>query len=368
MTFSLAKPVSPGRPAPENQPTEMLVFHFFHRCARAAHALSQCCEHRSVPMLAFALALTGSMLASAGAQAQSWPTRPVHIVVPYPPGGSNDTLARLLAERLSERWRQQVIVDNRPGATGNIGADHVAKSPPDGYELLVVALDIVINPSLYKKMTFDVRRDLTPITALATTTLIITAAPATGITSLQQLIARAKAEPGKLAYASCGNGTPHHLAAEMLKARAGIDLVHVPYKGCGLAQTASVAGEVPLGVNSVGNVAPMIKAGRLRPIAVTTTRRDRALTDVPTVAESGLPGFEVNNWFGLFAAGGTPVEIINRIYSELKAVYADPGFIRQLADRSLEPELDTPEHFRKVVNEGVDLFAPVVKSLGLQID
>jgi tripartite-type tricarboxylate transporter receptor subunit TctC len=314
------------------------------------------------------VATAALVLGSGCALAQTWPVKPVHIVVPYPPGGTNDALARLLAERLTERWRQQVIVDNRPGATGNIGADHVARSAPDGHELLVVALDIVINPSLYKRMSFDVRRDLAAVTALATTGLVITVSPASGITSLQQLIARAKAEPGKLAYASCGNGTPHHLAAEMLKARAGIDLVHVPYKGCGLAQTAMVAGEVPIGVNSVGNVAPMIKAGRLRPVAVTSARRDRLLAEVPTVAEAAVPGFEVTNWFGMFAAGGTPPETIAKLYADLKAVYADPAFLRALADRSLEPELDTPEHFQKVVNDGVALFAPIVKQLGLQLD
>ncbi len=321
---------------------------------------------RAIASLCSVIVLFGALSPLAGAQ--SYPSKPVHLVVPYPPGGTNDTLGRLVAERLTARWHQQVIVENRPGATGNIGADYVAKSAPDGHVLLIMPLDIVINPSLYKNLPYDVRRDLAPISALAVTGLIVTASIDSGITTFQDMIARAKAEPGKLSYGSCGNGTPHHLLAEMLKTRLNFDMVHVPYKGCALAQTASVAGEVPIGFNSVGNVAAMIKAGRLRGLAVTSTRRDRELPEVPTAIESGLPGFDVTNWFGLFAAAGTPVETINRIYADLKLVFAEPGFEKQLHDRSLEAELDTPEHFRKVVVDGVALFAPIVQRLGLRLD
>jgi tripartite-type tricarboxylate transporter receptor subunit TctC len=309
-----------------------------------------------------------ALLAAATAAAQSYPAKVVRIIVPYPPGGTNDILGRLVADRLTERWKQQVIVENRPGATGNIGADLVAKASPDGYTLLVMPLDIAINPALYKKLPYDVRRDLAPVTAIATSGLIIAAHPSSGIGTLPELIARAKAEPGKLSYASCGNGTPHHLAAEMLKTRAGINVVHVPYKGCALAQTATLAGEVPVSVNSVGGLAPLVKAGRLKALAVTSVQRDRELPDIPTVAESGFAGFEVTNWFGLFAPAGTPPDLIAKIYTDIKSVVAEPASIKLLHDRSLDPLLDAPDHFKRMVDQDVERFAPVVHSLGLQLD
>jgi tripartite-type tricarboxylate transporter receptor subunit TctC len=306
--------------------------------------------------------------AASPAFAQAYPAKTVRIIVPYPPGGTTDVLGRLAAERLTERWKQQVIVENRPGATGNIGADLVAKSAPDGHTLLVMPLDIAINPSLYKNLPYDARKDLATVTALAFSGLVITAHPSTGIKTLQELIARARAEPGRLAYASCGNGTPHHLAGELLKSRAGIDLVHVPYKGCGLAQTAALAGEVPISINSVGNVAPLIKADRLKGVAATTLKRDRELPDVPSVAESGFAGFDVTVWFGMFAPAGTPQDVTGKIHADLKATFADPALQKRLHDRSLEVILDSPEHFKKTLGEDVERYGEVVRKLGLRLD
>jgi len=299
---------------------------------------------------------------------QTYPAKTVRIIVPYPPGGTTDVLGRIAAERLAERWKQPVIVENRPGATGNIGADLVAKSAPDGYTLLVMPLDIAINPALYKNLPYDARKDLAPITAIAFSGLVITAHPSTGIKTLQELISRAKAQPGTLSYASCGNGTPHHLAGELLKSRAGIDLVHVPYKGCGLAQTAALAGEVPISINSVGNVAPLIKSGRLNAVAATTLKRDRELPDVPTVAESGYGGFDVTVWFGMFAPAGTPPDVIGKIYADVKSSFDDPAQAKRLHDRSLDAILDSPEHFKKTFNEDIDRFGPLVQKLGLRVD
>jgi tripartite-type tricarboxylate transporter receptor subunit TctC len=306
--------------------------------------------------------------AASAAVAQAYPAKTVRIIVPYPPGGTTDVLGRIAAERLTERWKQQVIVENRPGATGNIGADLVAKSAPDGYTLLVMPLDIAINPSLYKNLPYDVRKDLATVTALAFSGLVITAHPSTGIKTLQDLIARAKAEPGRWNYASCGNGTPHHLAGELLKSRAGIDLVHVPYKGCGLAQTAALAGEVPISINSVGNVAPLIKADRLKGVAATTLKRDRELPEIPSVAESGYDGFDVTVWFGMFAPAGTPQDVIGKIYADLKASFADPALQKRLHDRSLEVILDSPEHFKKTLGEDVERYGALVRKLGLRLD
>ena len=303
-----------------------------------------------------------------GAMAQSYPSKLVRIVVPFPPGGTNDVLGRFAAERLAERWKQQVIVENRPGATGNIGTDLVAKAAPDGHTLLVMPLDIAINPALYANLPYDVRRDLAPITVMAFSGLIITAYPASGINSMRELIDRAKAEPGKLSYGSCGNGTPQHVAAEMLKARAGMDLAHVPYKGCAQAQTAALAGEVTISLNAVGNVTALVKAGRLKGLAVTSAKRDRELPDLPSLQESGFTDFEVLNWFGLFAPAKTPREIVARIYEDLKVEFSDAALVKRLHDRSLEPYLDTPEHFRKLLLDDMDRFGPIVKRLGLRLD
>ena len=317
---------------------------------------------------AAALAAWLALAAAPCAFGQAWPAKLVRVVVPYPPGGTNDTLGRLIAERLGEQWKQQVVVENRPGATGNIGAELVARSAPDGYTLLVMPLDIAINPALYKKLPYDVRRDLTPITALASSGLIIASMPGSGLDSLADLVARARAQPGRLSYASCGNGTPHHLAMEMLKSRAGIDIVHVPYKGCALAQNAALAGEVPVSINAVGNVAQLIKAGRLKGMAVTSAARDRELPAVPTVGESGFPGFEVVNWFGLFGPAGLAPAVVGRIHGDLKSIFADPAFLKILHDRSLDAYLDTPEHFKRLVDQDVERFAPMVRQLGLQLD
>jgi tripartite-type tricarboxylate transporter receptor subunit TctC len=314
------------------------------------------------------IAVALAALIPMGANAQSYPSKLVRIVVPYPPGGTNDILGRFAAERLTERWKQQVIVENRPGATGNIGSDLVAKSPPDGHTLLVMPLDIAINPALYTNLPYDVRKDLTPITAIAFSGLVITASPASGIISMRNLIDRAKAEPGKLSYGSCGNGTPHHLALEMLKARAGIDVTHVPYKGCAQAQTAALAGETPISINAVGNVAALIKSGRLKGIAVTSAARDRELPDVPTLQETGFANFEVLNWFALFGPANMPREIVSKIYEDLKNEFSESAMVKRLHDRSLETFLDTPEHFRKMLLDDVERFGPVAKQLGLKLD
>jgi tripartite-type tricarboxylate transporter receptor subunit TctC len=303
-----------------------------------------------------------------GAGAQNYPAKLVRIIVPYPPGGTNDILGRYAAERLSDRWKSQVIVENRPGATGNIGTDLVAKSAPDGYTLLVMPLDIAIIPALYTNLPYDVRKDLTPITAMAFSGLVITASPASGINSMRNLIDRAKSEPGKLSYGSFGNGTPHHLALEMLKVQAGIDVTHVPYKGCAQAQTAALGGETPVSINAVGNVAALIKSGRLKGLAVTSAARDRELPDVPTLQEAGFANFEVLNWFALFGPANMPREIVTKIYEDLKLEFSEPAMVKRLHDRSLEPYLDTPEHFRKMLLDDVARFGPVAKQLGLKLD
>lgn len=306
------------------------------------------------------------MPAQAGAQA--YPSKLVRIVVPFPAGGGTDLLGRLVAERLMERWKQQVIVENRPGATGTIGTDFVAKSPADGHTLLLIPADIAITPALYTSLPYDVRKDLAPISALAFLGLALSVQPALGINTVRELIDRAKAEPGKLSYGSCGNGTPHHLAAELLKARAGIELTHVPYKGCAQAAVAAVGGEVPVSIMGTVNVSSHIKSGRLKGLAVTSSKRDPEIPDVPTLQEAGFRDFEVLNWLGLFAQGATPREIVARIHEDVKLALSDPVIEKRMRERSLEPYLNTPEQFRKLLLDDIERYGPIVKRLGLKLD
>jgi tripartite-type tricarboxylate transporter receptor subunit TctC len=345
------------------------TFDLAQRAARGLQRLmpeQRTCQN-GVILLA-AVVMAGAALFPAEAGAQAYPSKPVRIVVPFPPGGGTDALGRVLAERLSERWKQPVIVDNRPGATGTVGTDLVAKSPANGHTLLIIPADIAITPALYSNLPFDVRKDLTPISALVFTGLTLSVLPTFGINSVRELVDRAKAEPGKLSHGSCGNGTPHHLAAELLKMRAGIDMTHVPYKGCAQAATAALGGEVPLSIVGTGNVGPHIKSGRLKGLAVTSAKRERELPDVPTLQESGFADFEVLNWLGLFAPGNTPRNVVAKIYGDAKLLLSEPATTKRLQDRSLEPYLDTPEHFRKMLLDDLDRYGPLVKRLGLRLD
>jgi tripartite-type tricarboxylate transporter receptor subunit TctC len=343
----------------------------FDLAQRAARGLQQFMPGQGGAGLLAAAVITavmaGAVLFPAQAGAQAYPSKIVRIVVPFPPGGGTDALGRLVAERLTERWKQQVIVENRPGATGTIGTDVVAKSPADGYTLLVIPADITITPAVYN-LAFDVRKDLTPITALSFNNMVLSIFPTLGINSVRELLNRAKAEPGKWTYGSCGNGTPHHLAAELLKVRTSIQLTHVPYKGCAQATTAALGGEIPVSLIGASNVAPHIKSGRLKGLAVTTAKREREIPDVPTLQEAGIPDFEASNWIGLFAPGNTPREIVAKIYEDVKLMLSDPASVKRMQDRSLEPFLDTPEHFRKMVLDDLDRYGPVVKRLGLKLD
>jgi tripartite-type tricarboxylate transporter receptor subunit TctC len=311
--------------------------------------------------------LAGAALFPAEAGAQAYPSKVVRIVVPFPPGGGTDALGRLVAERLMERWKQQVLVENRPGATGTIGTDVVAKSPADGYTLLIIPADITITPAVYN-LPFDVRKDLTPVMALTFNNMVLSVFPTLGINSMRELLNRVKADSGKWLYGSCGNGTPHHLAAELLKVRTGIELTHVPYKGCAQATTAALGGEVPLSLIGASNVAQHIKAGRLKGLAVTAARREREIPDVPTLQEAGFPDFEAINWIGLFAPGNTPRDIVTKIYEDTKLMLSEPASIKRMQDRSLEPYLNSPEQFRKLVLDDLDRYGPVIKRLGLKLD
>ena len=297
----------------------------------------------------------------AAAQADPYPAKPVKMVVPYPPGGAVDTLGRLLSAKLSASLGQPVVVDNRPGAGGNIGVSLVAKSPPDGYTILINTIGTAISPALYASLPFDVLHDLAPVTQLVSTTLVVAAAPNLPVSSIKDLIAAAKAKPGKLNYGMTGAGNPLYLTMEMLKLAAGLDIVPVAYKGDAPLVEALMAGEVDLAVAPTVSSLPMIQAKRIKALAVTSTARSPILPDVPTVAESGVPGFESTSWIGLFVPAGTPAPIVETIYAEAKKALAAPDVASRLSSFAYEPVGSKPDEFAKLFQTDVAKFTRLVK-------
>ena len=289
--------------------------------------------------------LLALLAAPAAARAQpDWPDRPVRIVVPYPPGGSNDILARLLAEALRPRLSQPVLVENRAGAGGNVGADAVAKAPPDGHTLLLTAPGpLAINAALYRGMPYDPARDLVPVALVASVPIVLMVTNALPVTSVAELIALARREPGRLSFGSSGNGSTNHLAGELLKGMAGIEMVHVPYRGAAPAMTDLIAGQVQVLFDNMPGSLPQIRAGRVRALAVAGGTRAAVLPELPTVAEAaGLPGFAAESWFGLAAPGGTPARLVERISAAVREALADPALRERFAEAGAVPgALDT---------------------------
>ena len=276
-------------------------------------------------LLACALALGLVAPLPAFAQAQSWPNKPVKLVVPFPAGGGTDAFARPLSAFLSQALGQQFYIDNRGGAGGTIGADVVAKSPPDGYTFLVGAVHHAIAVSVYDKLPYNLEKDLVPVTLVSIVPNVVVLNPKwTQINSVKDLIAYAKANPDKLNYASAGNGTSHHLAPELFKLMTGTQMNHVPYKGAGPAMQDLIAGQVDLMFDGMGSSAPQIRGSKLKPLAVTTATRSAAFPDLPTVQEAGVPGYEVTTWYGLFAPAGTPPEIVAKLQQEVAKAMQRP--------------------------------------------
>jgi tripartite-type tricarboxylate transporter receptor subunit TctC len=309
----------------------------------------------------------------AGAIAQSWPGKPLRFVVPYPPGGPLDQVARALAESLREPLGQPVVVENRPGAGGNIGADQVAKSAPDGYSIVMGAVAThAINPYLYARMPYDANRDFAPVTRIAVVPNVLVINPEAAqrlrIGSVADLVAYARANPGKLNYASGGNGSAGHLAGELFKATAGVSMVHIPYSGAAPAQLGLLAGQTDLMFDNLASAAAQIRAGKLKGFAVTTANRSGFFPELPTVAESGLPGFDISTWFGIFAPAGTPAPIVDRLHAEFgKALESAP--IRQRLERlAAEPAAMTPQAFAAFVRSEQAKYERVVKASGARID
>jgi tripartite-type tricarboxylate transporter receptor subunit TctC len=296
--------------------------------------------------------------------AQTYPTRPVRLIVPFAPGGSNDTVARLVAHKLAERWGQQVVVDNRPGAGGNIGSEIVAKAAADGHTLLMGSSQLAVNASLYSNLPFDAVRDLAPVSMVASTIYVLALNPALPARSVKELIALAKSRPGAINYASGGAGSPLHMGAELFKFLAGVDMVHIPYKGGAPAVAAVLSGEAHLLFGSVTTVLPQIKAGRLRALAVTSAARSGLLPELPTVAEAGVPGYEIINWYGVLAPSHTSARTIAKLNADIGAVLRSTEVKERLAANATEPHAGTPEQFASYLKSEISKWAPFIKASG----
>ncbi|HTS21999.1 MAG TPA: tripartite tricarboxylate transporter substrate binding protein [Casimicrobiaceae bacterium] len=314
--------------------------------------------------------LFGALVAIAAcASAQPYPNKPIRLVVPFPPAGTTDILAREVGQRLTEVLGQSVVIDNRPGAGGNIGSDLVAKSAPDGYTLLMATVGThAINASLYSRMPYDHIRDFAPIVLVAGVPNVLEVTPSLPVHSVADLIKLAKEKPGQLNFASSGSGTSIHLSGELFKAMAGVDMTHVPYKGSAPALTDLMAGQVQLMFDNLPSSLQQIKAGRLRAIAVTSAQRAPALPDVPTIAESGLPGYEASAWFGLVAPAGTPPAVIARINAAVNDWLHTPQAAEKLLAQGAVADGGTPEQFAAHIRAETDKWAKVVKASGAKVD
>ncbi len=312
--------------------------------------------------------LVGATL-SFGAAAQAYPNHSIRLVVPFAAGGTTDILARAVAQKLTETMGQPVVVDNRAGAGGNIGADIVAKSPPDGYTLVMGTVGThAINPSLYAKMPYDHVKDFAPVILVAGVPNVLEVNPSVPVNTVADLIKLAKEKPGQINFASSGNGTSIHLSGELFKTMAGVDMTHIPYKGSAPALADLVGGQVQIMFDNLPSSLPQIKAGKLRAVAVTSLKRAPALPDVPTISESGLPGFEASSWFGVLAPAGTPAPIIAKLNGEINKWIQTPEAREKLLSQGAEAAGGTPEQFVAHIKSETDKWAKVVKASGAKVD
>ena len=314
------------------------------------------------------MALLLLSVAGAALAQSSYPQKPIRVIVGYTPGGATDIVARILAAKLQEAMGQPVIVENKPGAGSNIGSEYVAKSAPDGYTLLVGSIANASNMVAYKNLGYDTLRDLVPVSQLMSAPSVLAVHPSFPAKNLQELIALAKREPGKYAYASTGSGGSPHLAGELLKLRAGIDLIHVPYKGAAPAQSDLLGGQVHMAFQTALSAIPHLQSGQLRAIAVAANKRLPQLPNVPTMAEAGLAEVEVSSWNGLFAPAKTPAEIIARLHAETARALAAPDVREKLHAQGAEPVGSAPEEFRAYIRAEIDKWGRVVRASGLRID
>jgi tripartite-type tricarboxylate transporter receptor subunit TctC len=318
-------------------------------------------------MMRIAAVLLGVLLSTA-ALAQSYPSRPVRIVIPLSPGGTTDVPGRLVALKLSEAVGQNFFIENRTGAGGTIGADYVAKSKPDGYTLLMTATPHVITGNLYKNLPYHTLNDFAPVIRVASGPYVLTVHPSLGVNSVRELIDLAKASPGKIDYASSGNGSAQHLVGALFTYMAGVQMTHVPYKGSGPAQNDLVAGMVKVGFPGTPIVIPHVKAGRLKALGVTTAQRSPQMPDVPTIAEAGVPGYEALVWVGLLAPAGTPADIVNKLNGEVGKILRNPEVQQQLSASGVDATPTTPEEFGAYLQIEFEKWGKVVRDSGATVN
>ncbi len=309
-----------------------------------------------------------ALLLPLSAVAQPYPAKPIRIVVPFPPGGTSDILARTLGQKLTEEWGQQIVVDNRAGAGANIGAEVAAKSPPDGYTLFLMSTAHTINPTLYSKLAYDPVKDFTPITMLVATSQVLAVHPSVPVKTVRELIAYAKKRPGELNYSSAGSGTQPHLSAELFKTMTGVNIVHIPYKGAPPAMTDLLAGQVALTFATAPSAVPYVKAGRLLALGVSTTKRVAALPDVPTIAEAGVPGYEAAGWNALVAPAGTPQAIVDKLNAIVIRIIHVPAMSSFLSGQGADPWTGTPAELAAYIKSEIVKWAKVVKDSGARVD
>jgi tripartite-type tricarboxylate transporter receptor subunit TctC len=322
---------------------------------------------RAVFVLALLAALAGSL--SIGAQAQTWPSKPLKLIVPFPPGGSTDILARALGQKLSEGLSQPVVIDNRPGAGGSIGAEAAAKAAPDGYTLFLGGVGShAINPNLHDKLPYDPIKDFAPVGLLAHAALILVVHPAVPARDIAEFTAYARANPGRLNFASNGNGSSSQLAAVMFDSMAGVDMVHVPYKGLSPALSDLLSGQVQVMFSSVVAILPHVRAGKLRALAVTGARRLAAMPELPTIAESGLAGYEASSWYGILAPAGTPRDIVLKLNAELGKALEQPEVKNSLLAEGAEPVGGSPEAFAAHIRSEKERLGNLIREAKIRLE
>ncbi len=317
-------------------------------------------------LFAASLLVSPAFLASGGAAAQGYPARPVRIVVPFPAGGAVDTVARALGQKLGETWKQPVLVDNRPGAGGNIAADAVAKAPADGYTALITTQGFAISPALYKKLPFDAAKDFAPVTQLTSSFVILVASPHLPAASLTELVALARSRPGSINYGSTGIGAPPHLLGELFKGKTGTDMLHVPYKGDAPLSQALLSGEVQLAFMPLGGVLPHIRSGRLRALGMSSKTRSAAIPDVPTLTEAGVP-FEFTGWLGIFAPAQVARDIVGLVQRELARAAFLPDMLERWPGWGYEPVGSSPEQFAAKFREDLATYTKVIRDAGIPL-
>lgn len=323
--------------------------------------------HRAISRcLLPALVLVAALATSASSWAQGYPNRAVRLVVPFPPGGPADALGRTIADQLNKMWGQPVIIENRGGAGGNLGAEVVARAAPDGYTLLLNASSHVINASLYEKLPYDPIKDFTPVSEVASYMLVLVVHPSAPAKSVKEFVALAQSKPDGLSVANAGLGTPTHLAAVLFAQAAGVNLVHVPYRGAAPASTDLIAGQVPAMFNNPVNAVPQVRSNNLRALAVTGSKRLSLLPDLPTIAESGYPGFETRTWYGLFGPAGMPADIVRKLHADTDKVLRIPAIANNLIAQGWDIVVSPPDQFSVVLQSEFDRWSAVVKRAGIK--